>query len=125
MAEYENKALGWDEEVEMGEGGDFILLPPGDYDFTADCSDRAGVTQDTVDGRCSYFVEDGGTGTDLQFCRCRRSHGFRPVSYTHLGQKIVFPQEVYRFEIDSVTEYWSVQLRSEEHTSELQSRQYR
>ena len=28
------------------------------------------------------------------------------------GQKIVFPQEVYRFEIDSVTEYWSVQLRS-------------
>lgn len=42
-----------------------------------DCSDRAGVTQDTVDGRCGYFVEDGGTGTDLQFCRCRRSHGFR------------------------------------------------
>ena len=28
------------------------------------------------------------------------------------GQKIVFPQEVYRFEIDSVTEYWSLQLRS-------------
>lgn len=41
MAEYENKALGWDEEVEMGEGGDFILLPPGDYDFTVETFERA------------------------------------------------------------------------------------
>lgn len=28
------------------------------------------------------------------------------------GQKIIFPQEVYQLEIDSVTESWSVQLRS-------------
>ena len=41
MAEYEGRELGWDEEVEKGEGGDYVLLPPGDYDFTVETFERA------------------------------------------------------------------------------------
>ncbi|WP_313188082.1 hypothetical protein [Lacrimispora sp.] len=42
MADYEAKELGWDDEVEKGEGGgDFVLLPPGDYDFTVESFERA------------------------------------------------------------------------------------
>lgn len=32
MAEYERE-LGWDDEIEK-DGGDYVLLPEGDYDFT-------------------------------------------------------------------------------------------
>lgn len=41
MGNYENKEIGWDDEVEIGEGGSFILLPAGDYDFTVETFDRA------------------------------------------------------------------------------------
>jgi hypothetical protein len=38
MAEYQE--LDWNDEVEKGEGGDFVLLPPGDYDFTVESFER-------------------------------------------------------------------------------------
>jgi len=41
MADYEAKELGWDDEVEKGEGGDYVLLPPGDYEFTVESFERA------------------------------------------------------------------------------------
>lgn len=42
MADYEAKELGWDDEVEKGEGGgNFVLLPPGDYEFTVESFERA------------------------------------------------------------------------------------
>jgi hypothetical protein len=41
MADYEAKELGWDDEVEKGEGEDYVLLPPGDYEFVVESFERA------------------------------------------------------------------------------------
>lgn len=40
MAEYQNREIGWDEEVERGESVDYVLLPPGDYDFIVETFER-------------------------------------------------------------------------------------
>lgn len=39
MADINERALGWEDEISK-EGGDFILLPEGDYDFTVESFER-------------------------------------------------------------------------------------
>lgn len=52
----EGRELGWDEEVEKGEGGDFVLLPPGDYDFTVETYERARFDGSTKAPACHKAV---------------------------------------------------------------------
>lgn len=41
MADIEKREIGWDDEVELGEGVSYVLLPEGDYDFTVESFERA------------------------------------------------------------------------------------
>ncbi len=41
MAEFEGREIGWDDSIEKGEGGDFVLLPDGDYDYKIESFERA------------------------------------------------------------------------------------
>lgn len=92
MSELERE-LGWDDEIEK-DGGDFILLPEGDYDFVVDGFERARHPGSAKLPPCNKAIikikiesEEGEVIINHNLFLHTKTEGMISAFFTSIGQK--------------------------------------
>lgn len=94
MSQEIERELGWDDEIEK-EGGNFILLPPGDYNFTVEKFERARFQGSAKMPPCNqakltltiHSQEHGDVTVFHNLMLHTKTEGFLSNFFTGIGQK--------------------------------------